>query len=129
MPSRRKTRSPSHGRSRSPSPAQLRRSFRNYDFNGDGEISFDELMCAVKRLPCCQADEASVRAMMAAGDIDSNGKLSEAEFTKVMTDAAAGLGTVHANWAVMSSAGKTHLRSSSVPRLSAVQAQGWRRHG
>ena len=90
------------GRSKSPSAAQLRKSFQSYDFNGDGEISFDELMNAVKRLPGCQANEASVRAMMAAADMDSNGMLSESEFMKVMADTDAGLGAAHGNWAVMS---------------------------
>jgi hypothetical protein len=66
----------------SPSAAQLRKSFQSYDFNGDGEIPFDELMNAVKRLPGCKADEASVRAMMAAADMDSSGMLSESEFMK-----------------------------------------------
>lgn len=59
--------------------ADRERIFKQFDANGDGQISASELGDSLKTLGCVSADE--VKRMMAEIDTDGDGYISYKEFT------------------------------------------------
>ena len=62
--------------------SELRRVFDSFDTSSDGAISVDEMCAALQSMNMGMAREKVV-AMLAAADVDTDGKVSFAEFVKV----------------------------------------------
>ena len=98
------TKGGSRSRSASPSRTQLVSAFKGYDFDGNGEITLEELQVALRRLaksdPSIRCDDASVRRMLEKADVDGSGGISQSEFLAVMAAVEAAQET-GGNWHAM----------------------------
>ena len=82
---------------------QIKAAFRDYDLNGDGEITVDELKLAMRRLSTLSesviTDDRAIYQMLKEADIDRDGTISEDEFLRIMT--MVNDGEIQSNWDII----------------------------
>ena len=82
---------------------QIKAAFRDYDLNGDGEITVDELKLAMRRLSTLSesviTDDRAIYQMLKEADVDRDGTISEDEFLRIMT--MVNDGEIQSNWDII----------------------------
>ena len=93
------------------STSQIKAAFKDYDLDGDGEITMPELTMAIRRLSSLSdsvaTDESAIRRMLKDADVDGDGTISEKEFVRVM--ALANSGNVDLNWSVVNACASAEI--------------------
>jgi len=70
-------------------PADVEKKFKQWDEDGDGKISFEELKEAVKKDSSKFLSDEDVNAIFAVGDLDLDGHIDKEEFGKLMIPSVA----------------------------------------